>query len=138
MNEQTRLREAKNSIVYWHKKEGNQFSWNEICAHALCLISEIRIKNYEESIERIETFQRMSMAPPPISVFARTTLTITNMNIHLSASYYSKTTSDGMSFDSNIRMLPALCTFFIFDYLVLLLLICFRYRICFRYCWKHW
>uniref|UniRef100_A0AC35G323 Anillin homology domain-containing protein n=1 Tax=Panagrolaimus sp. PS1159 TaxID=55785 RepID=A0AC35G323_9BILA len=92
--EQNRLRDAKSTIQYWRKREGNQQSWNEICAHALLLLSEIRIDTYRELITRVNAFHHLKHGPPPTAISARSVYTIYRMDINLSRDYYLKNTAD--------------------------------------------
>uniref|UniRef100_A0A914Y9G9 Uncharacterized protein n=1 Tax=Panagrolaimus superbus TaxID=310955 RepID=A0A914Y9G9_9BILA len=96
--EQNRLRDAKATVQYWRKRDGNQQSWNEICAHALLLLSEIRINTYRDLITRVNTFHHLSHAPPPISMAARSVYTIYRMDINLARDYYLKTAADDPSY----------------------------------------
>uniref|UniRef100_A0A914YC31 Uncharacterized protein n=1 Tax=Panagrolaimus superbus TaxID=310955 RepID=A0A914YC31_9BILA len=96
--EQNRVRDAKATVQYWRKRDGNQQSWNEICAHALLLLSEIRINTYRDLITRVNIFHHLTHAPPPISMAARSVYTIYRMDINLARDYYLKTAADGKLF----------------------------------------
>uniref|UniRef100_A0AC34GQT1 Anillin homology domain-containing protein n=1 Tax=Panagrolaimus sp. ES5 TaxID=591445 RepID=A0AC34GQT1_9BILA len=93
--EQNRLRDAKATVQYWRKKDGSQQSWNGICAHALILLSEIRITTYRDLIARVNTFHHLSHAqPPPTEMPPPSIYTIFRIDINLSRDYYLKNATD--------------------------------------------
>lgn len=97
MDEEQYLDATKNQIRYWRNKGSRRYSTNELYAHALYVISTARIKNYQELATRLITLYQMSLLPPKISRFVRSTFTIYTMQLNLCRGYYMHSSGAGKS-----------------------------------------
>jgi hypothetical protein len=86
--EEKHIAESAKNVSFWKRKDNHKYSMNELCAHALLLISKTRLRTYQELVTRVQTLHRMTIVPASIAKSIRTTFTIYNMQINLTRTFY--------------------------------------------------
>uniref|UniRef100_A0A7E4UV47 Retrotransposon protein n=1 Tax=Panagrellus redivivus TaxID=6233 RepID=A0A7E4UV47_PANRE len=93
--EEAHINEARVSILYWRRKEGNnKLLHHELSAQALLLISQIRLDVYRELVTRIHTFYRMSVGPHPVSKAMLSCFKVNTITVNLCKNYYTRNNPD--------------------------------------------